>query len=91
MHVGVPVTTAVLGGEVSVETLSGSSLRLKIPALTGSGRVFRLRNHGMPTVGKATERGDLYATVDVTIPSKLSAEEREHYEALRKLESTSTS
>jgi curved DNA-binding protein len=81
----VPITTAVLGGEVQVPTLADSTLRLKVPELTGADRVFRLRGHGMPTVGRPAERGDLYATVDLHIPSQLSAEERQHYEALKKL------
>jgi curved DNA-binding protein len=80
-----PVTTAVLGGEASVPTLPGSAVRLKVPELTRSGRVFRLRGHGMPAVGKPDERGDLYATAEIVIPDKLSAEERRHYEALREL------
>jgi DnaJ-class molecular chaperone len=83
-RVQVPVTTAVLGGEVNVPTLGGSTLRLKVPELTANGRVFRLKGHGMPTVGRAGERGDLYATVDVQLPSSLSEDERRHYEALRK-------
>jgi len=85
-RVAVPVTTAVLGGEVQVHTLSGSSLRLKVPELTGSGRVFRLRNHGMPTVGHPDQRGDLYAAVDIRMPTSLNPEMREHYEALKRLE-----
>lgn len=85
-HVTVPITTAVLGGEVTVGTLGGSTLRLRVPELTGSGRVFRLRGHGMPAVGKADERGDLFATVDIKVPARLTPEEREHYEALKKLE-----
>ena len=84
-RIQVPVTTAVLGGEVTVPTLSGSTLRLRIPELTNSGRVFRLRGHGMPTVGSSDGRGDLYATADIHVPSTLSAEERKHYEALREL------
>jgi len=44
--------------------------------------------HGMPAVGKADERGDLYLTVEIEIPSRLSPEAREHYEALRRLESS---
>jgi DnaJ-class molecular chaperone len=47
--------------------------------------MFRLRGHGMPMVGRAGERGDLYAMVDIEIPSQLSAEERRHYEALKSL------
>jgi DnaJ-class molecular chaperone len=81
----VPVTTAVLGGEVTVPTLD-APVRLKIPALTAPGRVFRLRGHGMPAVGNKQERGDLYATADVQLPSRLTDEQRKHYEALKALE-----
>lgn len=85
-HVAIPVTTAVLGGEVSVPTLAGSTLRLKIPPLTANGRVLRLRGQGMPSVGSKDAHGDLYAVVEITIPATLSDEARAHYEALRKLE-----
>jgi curved DNA-binding protein len=84
-RVGVPVTTAVLGGEAQVPTLTGS-VRLKIPETTQSGQVFRLKGHGMPAVGKPDERGDLYATVEIQLPRSLSKQVREHYEALAKLE-----
>jgi len=84
--VRIPVATAVLGGEIPVETLNGSSLRLRVPELTGSGRLFRLRGHGMPQVGKPDERGDMFAAAEIAIPTELSPEEREHYEALRKLD-----
>jgi DnaJ-class molecular chaperone len=82
-RVTAPVTTAVLGGEVSVPTLGGGSVRLRVPELTAAGRVFRLRGHGLPTVGKPDERGDLYATLDVQIPSSLNEEERRRWEALK--------
>jgi DnaJ-class molecular chaperone len=83
--VGVPVTTAVLGGEAQVPTVPGS-VRLRIPEGTQNGQVFRLKGHGMPIVGKPEERGDLYATVDVQLPRAVTKEQREHYEALQKLE-----
>ena len=83
--VAVPVTTVVLGGEAQVPTITGT-VRLKIPEATQSGQIFRLKGHGMPVVGKADQRGDLYATVDVQLPRSLSTEQREHYEALAKLE-----
>jgi len=83
--VAVPVTTVVLGGEAQVPTITGS-VRLKIPEATQSGQVFRLKGHGMPVVGKPDQRGDLYATVDVQLPRALSREQREHYEALAKLD-----
>jgi DnaJ-class molecular chaperone len=79
----VAVPTAVLGGEVDVVTPDAKTLRLKIPPGTQSNQRFRLRGHGLPSVGKPDERGDLYANVDVDIPKTLSEEERKHYEALR--------
>jgi len=81
----VPIPTAVLGGEIDVVTPESKKLRLKLPAGTQSGQRFRLRGHGLPSVGKPDERGDLYANVDVDVPKALSDEERNHYEALRKL------
>jgi len=85
-HVAVPLTTAVLGGEAEVQTLTGKALRLKIPATTQIGQVFRLKGHGMPAVGKSDEHGDLYATVDVEMPRSLTPEQRQHFEALQKME-----
>ena len=87
-RVQVPLTTAVLGGEVEVTTLGGRSLRLKVPPTTQNGQVFRLKGHGMPSVGKSQEVGDLYATIDVELPRELTAEQRTHFEALKKLESS---
>src|SRR4029078_12719307 len=83
--VAVPVTTAVLGGEAQVPTITGT-VRLKIPETTQSGQVFRLKGHGMPAVGKPDVRGDLYATVEVQLPRSLTDEQREHWDALMKLE-----
>jgi curved DNA-binding protein len=79
----VPVPVAVLGGEVDVLTPEAKTLRLKIPAGTQSNQRFRLRGHGLPSVGKPDERGDLYANIDVDIPKTLTEDERKHYEALR--------
>jgi DnaJ-class molecular chaperone len=81
----VPVTTAVLGGEITVSTLSGSTLKLRVPELTPAGRTFRLRGHGMPDPKSPETRGDLFVAVDIQIPAQLSPEAREHYEALGKL------
>src|SRR5213078_667478 len=45
-RVSVPLTTAVLGGEADVRTITGKSLRLKIPPMTHNAQVFRLKGHG---------------------------------------------
>jgi DnaJ-class molecular chaperone len=76
----------VLGGEADVPAIGERPLRLKIPPATQNGQVFRLKGHGMPAPGPSAERGDLYATVSVTLPRRLSPEQRRHYEELAKLE-----
>jgi curved DNA-binding protein len=81
----VPLTTAVLGGEANIQTLSGKPARLRIPPLTQNGQLFRLKGYGMPAVGKADDTGDLYARVDVQLPTRLTETEREHFEALKRL------
>src|SRR5262245_33703694 len=82
----VPLTVAVLGGEAEVRTLGTKTAPIRIPPLTQNGQVFRLKGYGMPVVGKPTETGDLYARVEVQLPTQLSAEAREHYEALARLD-----
>ena len=89
VRVPVPLTTAVLGGEATVLTLGGKSLRLKIPTTTQHGQMFRLKGHGMPIPGKPGEFGDLYAKADVQLPRQLTPEQRAHFEALQKLEMAS--
>jgi curved DNA-binding protein len=91
LYVKVPIaaTVAVLGGEAEVPTVAGKTVRLRIPPLTQNGQVFRLKGYGMPAVGKADETGDAYARVEVQLPAQLSDEEREHWDALAKLNGTS--
>ena len=61
-----------LGAEIAVPTLKTGPVRLRIPAGTPNGRTFRVRGKG---VAKANgERGDLLATVEVTVPKTLSAD-----------------
>ena len=68
------IGTAALGGEIEVPTLNGK-LRLKIPAETQSGKLFRMRGKGVKSVrGGAT--GDLLCRVHVETPVKLNDEQR---------------
>jgi curved DNA-binding protein len=86
LRVTIPVDlyTAVLGGEVHVPTLE-RTVALTIPAGTQNGRTFRLRGLGMPDLRNPDRKGDLYAVVDVTLPTNLSDEERRMFEELRKM------
>ncbi len=84
-EVDVPVTTAVLGGEVEVPTPTGR-VALTVPPETQSGRSFRLRGMGMPKLrGGKAERGDLMARARIVTPTNLSDRERELFEELRQL------
>ena len=82
--VTVPLTTAVLGGEVSVPTLDGP-VGIKVPAGSRPGRVFRLRGHGLPRLDAGGVRSDLLAVLAVDLPQDLTARERELFEELRLL------
>ena len=79
----VPLTRAILGGEVEVETLDGSEM-LKIPPGTRPGTVVRLGGRGVPNRGRRG-RGDLYVELDVVVPEKLSRKERALVEQLAEL------
>jgi curved DNA-binding protein len=80
LHVELPVTPweAALGATVEVPTLNGSA-KVKIPPGSSSGRRLRLRGQGFPSDGGP---GDLYATVQIRVPKRLSARERELFEQL---------
>ncbi len=80
-HVDVPLATAMLGGEVQVPTPDGRRLMLRIPEGTANGRSFRLRGQGMPLLRQTEKRGDLYADVNIVIPTHLNTEQRRLFEA----------
>jgi DnaJ-class molecular chaperone len=86
VDVNVPYTTAVLGGEVEVQTMDGR-VALRIPELTQNGRQIRVRGKGMPALGRTGEKGDLFVRVRVQLPEHLTAEQRRLFEELRELES----
>jgi curved DNA-binding protein len=87
LRVSVPVGlyTAILGGEVRAPT-PGGDVMLTIPPETQNGSVFRLRGQGMPHLKNPDQRGDLYAEVDVRLPTDLSPRQRELFERLREEE-----
>lgn len=74
-EVPLPFSTAALGGELEVPTLTGSAT-MKIPPGTQGGTTFRLRDRGMPSLSTG-RKGDLHVEVQVEVPTKLSSEQKE--------------
>jgi len=84
MDLKVPLYTAVLGGTVTVRTLSGD-VSLRIQPGTQSGQTIRLRGKGLPQARQKDAYGDLYAHVLVQVPTNLTERERALFEELRAL------
>ena len=82
-EVPVNFTTLALGGEIRVPTLDGSET-VKVPDGTDTGTTLKLRGKGMPDVN-GRGRGDLFATVQVQTPRKLTKEQRHLLEQLAKV------
>ncbi|MBP3440604.1 MAG: molecular chaperone DnaJ [Tidjanibacter sp.] len=76
----IPVTTAILGGEVEVATID-SKARIKIAPGTQAGKVLRLKGKGLPELN-GYGRGDILVIVDIVIPTKLTSEEKKLLEKL---------
>lgn len=74
------VAQAVLGDEIRVPSLNGD-VELRIPPGTQPGKIFRLRDRGVPHL-RGSGRGDQLVTVSVQIPNRLTAEQRELFEKL---------
>jgi curved DNA-binding protein len=87
LKVSVPIDlySAVLGGKVNVPTLE-RPVDLTVPAGTSNGQIFRLRGLGMPSLKDPQARGNLLATVEVRLTTKLSQEEKELFEKLKSLQ-----
>jgi len=82
-EVPVSFTKAALGAELEVPTLD-EPVRLKIPAATQTGKIFRIKGKGMPSI--SGHRGDLHVRVFVEVPSRLSGREKELVEKLLEAE-----
>jgi len=80
LHCRMPISfvTAALGGEIEVPTLSGP-VKMKIPAGTQGGSDFRVKGHGMPRL-QSHAKGDLHVKIEVEVPTKLNAEQKQALE-----------
>ena len=87
LHARAPIsfTTAALGGEIEIPGPDGKTTTIRIQPGTQSGREMRQRGAGMPVL-QGRGRGDMVVHIEVEMPSKLSAKQRELLEAFRETE-----
>jgi len=79
----VDVFTAILGGEVTAETLAGNFV-VRVPVGTSSGKLVRLRGKGMPKLEPKGEHGDQYLRVQISVPATITDEDRKALEKMAK-------
>lgn len=86
LHKDIPLSiySALLGAELIVQTISGK-FKLKIPAETGNGKVFRLKGRGFPVYGKPGVCGDLFLKMVLTLPEALTEHEKNLFRELASL------
>ncbi len=82
VKIPIDVYTAVLGGEVAIETLEGS-VKLKVKPETQNGTTVRLKGKGFPVYKKEGQFGDLFVTYEVKIPTNLTDQQKQLFQQLK--------
>jgi curved DNA-binding protein len=82
--INLPLYTAVLGGELTMDTLGGK-LKLKVPPETQNNTKVKLKGKGFPVYKKEGSFGDLYVTYHIQIPTHLTEKEKALFNELSKL------
>jgi molecular chaperone DnaJ len=85
LTVPVTFTEAALGSTITVPTLDGTTVSLKVPAGTPSGRTFRVKGRGISAKSKT---GDLLVTVEVAVPQRVSGKAKDALEQFAAATST---
>lgn len=83
-NVDIDIYTAVLGGEITVDTFNGKA-KLKVRPGTQNGAQVKLKGKGFPKYMEEGQFGDLYLTYVVKIPTELSTKEKELFQQLAAL------
>lgn len=91
LYCALPVsfTQAILGAEVSFQSLDGKSISFTVPAGTTSGKLLKIRGKGVPYTSNPDKAGDLYIKIIVQIPTKISSKEKELLQQYKTLENPS--
>lgn len=85
MQTRISFRQAVIGDEVEIPTITGEQVMMKIPAGTQPGEKLRVRNHGLPRPD-GYGRGNLVVQIQVDVPAKITAEQRELLDKFDELE-----
>ena len=80
--VNIDLYTAMLGGEVQIETLSGK-VKMKVAPETQNGTTVRLKGKGFPIYKQKDSFGDLFVTYQVQLPKNLTEKQKELFEQLK--------
>ncbi|CRF32686.1 Chaperone protein DnaJ [Brachyspira suanatina] len=83
-EVGINIAQAALGADIYIQTLDKKKVKIKIPAGTNSGQIFKLKGSGATHINRSG-RGDLLVVVNIDVSSKLSAEEKRLFNELKKV------
>ncbi len=83
-NVKLDLYSAVLGGEVTIDTLNGK-VKIKVKPETQNGTKVKLKGKGLPVYKKDNEFGDLYVTYDIQIPTNLTEKQKKLFEELAEL------
>jgi len=81
-NVKLDLYTAVLGGEVTIDTL-GSKVKIKVKPETQNGTKVKLKGKGMPVYKKENQFGDLYVTYDIQVPTNLTDKQKKLFGQIR--------
>lgn len=79
------VVDAILGCEITVETVNGKQIKAKIPNGTCDGHNLRFKGYGMPIYG-TNKNGDMYGIIKIKIPKKINDKEKELLKQLKEME-----
>jgi len=77
--------TALLGGEVTIDTVDGKKIKLKVNPETQNGTKVRVKGKGFPVYKKENEFGDLFVTYTIKLPANLTEKQKELFRELSKM------
>ena len=83
IHVDINLYTAVLGGEITIDTLSGK-VKLNVKPETQNGSKVKLKGKGFPVYKTDGQFGDLYITYNIKIPTNLTERQKSLFTELSK-------